>query len=151
MSNHYAIEMSMMLYQKDEWKVAFTYYNHGEEPPYGGIKSDEMPEDFVMSLDKFEANIIAVDEFLQKVRGAVKSIKPIPFNPVPDCPLEYGLEPKAGSIDYNIEMESMQLTVIYDKTTKKITFSSRPAYDISWQGFLFFQETIKDLLAEIEK
>jgi len=151
MSNHYAIELSLMLYQADQWKVAFTYYNHGLEPPHGGVRSEEMTEPFAMSVDDLKKNIDSVDAFIRIVISAVKDIKPIPKNPIPDSPLEYNVIPGANSIGYDIEMESMQLEVVYDKATKDITFAPRPSYDVSWQGFLFFHETIRDFLAEIER
>ena len=149
MSNHYAIEMSMMLYQGDAWKVAFTYYNHGLEPPYGGIKSGALSEDFVMTLDEFKENVKIVDEFLHKVISVVKSIKPIPYDAVPDAPLEYDIAHNGASINYSMIMESMDLDVVY--SGGNVTFKARDAYDVSWRGFVFFQETMEAFLAEIEK
>lgn len=151
MSNHYAIELSLMLYQEDQWMRSFTYYNHGVEPPFGGIRSDETELPFTMSIGDLKENIISVDAFIRTVIDAVKIIKPIPKNPIPDRPLEYKVSGYDDTIEYNIEMETLQLTVVYDKTTKEITFAPRPAYDVSWQGFLFYNETIRDFLSEIER
>lgn len=151
MSNHYAIELSLMLYQEDQWMRSFTYYNHGEEPPYGGVRADEALSPFAMSIGELRENIKSIDSFIRTVIDAVKAIKPIPKNPIPDRPLEYGVSGYDDTIEYHIEMETLQLTVVYDKTTKEITFNSRPAYDVSWQGFLFYHETIRDFLVEIER
>ncbi len=154
MSSSYAIELSLMLYQDGEsgqWVRSFTYYNHGLEPPYGGVKSDETTVPIVMSIDDLRANIKSIESFIKHIINVVKTIKPVPKNAIPDSPLELSVTPQENTLDYVIEMESMQLTVIYDKATKEITFKPRSSYDVSWQGFLFYHETMEDFLAEIER
>ncbi len=151
MSNHYAMEMSLVLYHEGEWAVSFTYYNHGAEPPYGGVRSVELLLPHVITLTELKENIFAIDKFIDHVVNVVKTIKPVPKNPVPDRPLEYSVELVGDELKYKIEMESMLVAATYDKTTEEITFAPRDAYDVSWQGFLFFCETIKDFQTEIER
>lgn len=151
MSSHYAIQLSLMLSHSGDWVTSCTYYNHGLEPPYGGVKSEETLLPTIVRLEKFGEDVVAIGAFITHVINVVKTTKAVPTDPVPDEPLEYSLELVGDEFRYNIEMESLALSVIYDKTTGRITFAPRDAYDISWQGFLFFNETLKDFLTEIKR
>ena len=149
--NHYAIELSLMLYHGDEWIRKFTYYNHGKEPPYGGVRSEGSPDPVVLDMEEFENTTEAVESWKRHVINVVKSIKPIPGNAVPDAPVEYKVDPTDDEITYYLSMDSMEMTITYDRSDKTITFAPRDAFDVSWQGFLFHHETITDFLKEIKK
>ena len=153
MADHYAIELTLMLYHHDNahWTRQFTYYNHGEEPPFGGVRSEPTTDPIVLSIEGFENNIKAVESWRRHVINVVKTIKPVPNGGIPDMPMEYKIETVNGTLIYQLHMESMEMNITYDKSAKTVTFAPRDAFDVSWRGFLFHQETMLDFLEEIKK
>ena len=150
MSDHYAIELTLMLYHEGYWIRSFTYYNHGECPPFGGVRSDATVDPVVLDMQDFENNVNAIESWKRHVISVVKTIKPVPKEGRPELPLEYNVESVDDTIVYRFSMESMEMTVTYDKSAKTITFAPRDAFDVSWEGFLFHQETMLHFLAEIK-
>ena len=146
---NYALEISVMLYQDDAWVTGFTYYNHGECPPCGGVKSGARSSPLVLSLEEFANNVAAIETWRKQVVKMVKVISPIPSDGVPDCPVEYKVEYVSGEIRYHLNMESIDMDVAYHIANKTVTFAARGALDVSWRGFLFHQETMVDFLTEI--
>jgi len=151
MANYnYAIEISVMLYHDGEWVRTFTYYNHGETPPYGGVKSDATTSPVVMTVAEFENNVRAIEAWKKHVVRVVSSTKPIPDDGVPDTPVEYKVEIVSGELRYHLNMASIDMDVAYHLTNKTVTFATRSALDVSWRGFLFHQETMLDFLTQIK-
>lgn len=150
MPAHYAIELTLMLYQEDEWISSFTYYNHGECPPNGGVKADARTSPVVLTLEEFENNVLSVDAWLRSVVSCVKAINPISRDGVPDTPVEYKVEIVSGELKYHLNMVSIDMDIAYHIANKTITFATRGALNVSWKGFLFHQETMKDFLTEIK-
>ena len=150
MSNHYAIELSLILYHEDKWVRSMTYYNHGEEPPFGGVKSGGATDPLELTLEEFEDNVKAVESWKGHVISVVKAIKPVPKVGAPEIPFEYRVDFVDDTIVYKLVMESLEMTVTFDKSAKTVTFSPRSAFDVSWRGFLFHQDTMIDFLEEIK-
>lgn len=147
---NYAIELTLMLYQNGEWVSGFTYYNHGECPPFGGVKSDARGSPLVLDVEEFENNIMAIEDWKRKVINVVSSMSAIPKEGVPDTPVEYKVEYVGDEIRYKLDMASIELYATYDISDKTVTFAVRNALDVSWRGFLFHQETMLDFLTEIK-
>lgn len=156
MAKHYAIELSLMLYHEEQWVRGMTYYNHGETPPFGGVRSDETTEPLVLELEEFESNVLAVEDWRRHVVNVVRSISPIPKDGMPEMPLEYsvdfiaGVDEEPDLIVYRLVMASMEIVATYDKSAKTVTFDPRSNFDVSWRGFLFHQDTMIDFLEEIK-
>lgn len=151
MANYnYAMEMSILLYHEGEWISTFTYYNHGETPPFGGVKSSARSSPVVMTVEEFENNVRSIEAWKKLVVRAVSSIAPIPVDGVPDTPVEYKVEIVSGELRYHLNMASIDMDVAYHLTNKTVTFATRSALDVSWKGFLFHQETMLDFLTQIK-
>ncbi len=150
MSNHYAVELTLLLYHEGEWVRRFTYYNHGKEPPFGGVRSGESVDPVVMAVWEFENSVKAVGSWIGHVVSVCKSIKPVPSDGTPDMPVEYSVDPMGDILVYTLEMESMKVTITYDIDEKTVTFASKDAFDISWRGFLFHHETVQDFLEQVK-
>lgn len=146
---HYAIELSLMLYHKGEWARGFTYYNHGDKPPFGGVRSDETTEPLVLSLEEFENNVHAVEAWRRHVVNVVKSTNPVPKEGKPEIPLEYRIDP--NTLEYQLVMASLEVVAVYDKDAETVTFAPRSAFDVTWQGFLYHQNTMLDFLDKIKE
>jgi len=146
----YAIEMSILLFHAEEWISTFTYYNHGECPPDGGVKSDARGSPVVMDIEEFENNVWSIEAWKRLVVRAVSSTNPIPEDGIPDTPIEYKVETVSGELRYHLNMASIDMDIAYHLTNKTVTFATRSALDVSWRGFLFHQETMLDFLTQIK-
>ncbi len=150
MSKHYAIELVLMLYQGGQWVRTMTYYNHGEEPPYGGVKSNLTSGPLVLSVQGFEDNVKAVESWRRNVVSVCKTISPILNTGLPDGATEYKITPSGSDLTYDIVMDSLDMEVAYDHSARTVTFAARTAYDVAWRGFLFHQETMLDFLESVK-
>ena len=150
MSRHNdAIELTLVLYHEGEWTKRYTYYNHDESEPYGGVKSDAIVSPLVLDMGEFREYVNALAAWKTHVVHVVTNVNPIPKDAVPDMPVEYKVEIVGSETRYQMNMASIDMNITYDSSTGNITFSTRSAIDVSWRGFLFYIETVVDLLTEI--
>ena len=138
-------EFSLFLRRNAKWVRVFTYYNCGEEPPHGGVRSEEAVNQVEWTVGEFERLGVAIDGWVRDIRGMVK----IPDNHLPDLPLDYKIESDEDGVHYKITMETLDSEVNWSPDTKKIVFEPRDAFDISWAAFLFYHKTMNALLEKI--
>jgi len=146
----FGIDLTMLICPSSEWTSIYTYYNHGLEPPHGGVSSDETATDLVMTVGWFNRIMGWTDDFI----GFIGKMCDCPSKHDPDLPLEYKLEIDgngAGDVILNITMETLDAVFIWSKATGLITFSPRDAFDLSWAGFLFYVKCLKDFSVKIKE
>lgn len=78
--------------------------------------------------------------------------KHIPLKHDPDLPLKYNLKVQDdGDVRLRLEMETLDSTLIWRKSTGMIICKARSPYDISWAGFLFYVKAMEDFSAKIKE
>jgi len=143
----YGIEMKLLLKSDGGWGGVYTYYNHGLEPPWGGVRS-EAADEAEGTVDQFESLLNAADLWINYIRKLFDH--PLKHNP--DLPLTYKLKIQDdGDLKLKIEMETLDSEMLWNKATGNIEFHARPAYDLSWEGFLYYKIILEDFLAKIKE
>lgn len=146
----FGIDFTMLVSPSSEWTSMYTYYNHGLEPPHGGVKSDETGADLKMNIGWFDRVMGWTDDFI----GFIGGMCDCPDKHDPDLPLEYKLEIDGngvGDVILNITMETLDAEFIWEKSTGLIIFKARDAFDLSWAGFLFYMKALKDFSSKIKE
>ena len=143
----YGIELKLLLPSDGDWEGIYTYYNHGLEPPLGGVRSD--------AVDEAAWTVEQVERLLSSTAIWVRYVIEITKNPKdhnPDLPLEYSLKPEDnGDLLLAVKMETLESTIRWDKVAGKIIFSARDAFDLSWEGFLYYKIILEDFVAKIKE
>lgn len=143
----YGLDISLMLKPNADWVCVYTYYNHGLEPPHGGVKSDAVSET-TWKVEKLEALLHSTDIWIRAIAGFYK----LPKNHNPDLPLEYSLKPEEnGDLLLAVKMETLESTMRWDKANGNIIFAARDAFDLSWEGFLYYKIILEDFVAKIKE
>lgn len=142
----YGIEIKLLLRSDGGWGGVYTYYNHGLEPPLGGVKSDASDE-ATWTVEQCEALLHSTDLWIRYVREIMK----IAVKHNPDIPLEYSLKPQGnGDLLLEVKMETLESTMLWEKAAGKIIFSARDAFDLSWEGFLYYKIILEDFMAKVK-
>jgi len=143
----YGIEIKLLLKSDGGWGGFYTYYNHGLEPPLGGVRSDAADE-AIWKVEKAESLLHSTDIWIRYITDNLK----IPKNHNPDLPLEYSLSVEDnGDLLLELKMETLESTIRWDKATGNITFNARDAFDLSWDGFLYYKTILEDFVAKIKE
>lgn len=143
----YGIEICLLLDSGPGWGCVYIYYNHGLEPPYGGVRS-EAADAAEWTVDQFEGLLDATDEWIKYIRG----IFSVPVGNDPDLPLNVKLKVRPdGDVLLDIEMESLNSRMKWEKSTGLVEFDARDAYDLSWKGFLYYMKAMRDFVAKIKE
>ncbi len=108
-----------------------------------------------MKTERFDKIIGWTNEWVRFIRGMTKN--PIVHNP--DLPLEYKLrvldedegELNEGDVVLNLVMETLDAAFIWSKNTGMVTFKARDAYDLSWEGFLFYGKCLEDFASKVKE
>jgi len=143
----YGIEICLLLNSEPDWNCVYIYYNHGLEPPLGGVKS-EVADETVWTVEQFEGLLDATDIWVNNIVRVME----IPRKHNPDMPLNVKLKVQPdGDVLLDIEMESLDSRMKWEKDTNNIEFNARPAYDISWEGFLYYMTVMRDFIKKIRE
>lgn len=67
----------------------------------------------------------------------------------PDLPVEFSIIPTAIGIDYKIEMETLDQEITWIKEPETLTFHAAQAFEISVEAFIYYIDTLVDLLTAI--
>lgn len=158
----FGIELTMLIRANAEWHHVYTYYNHGLEPPYGGVRSEETGEDLVVKVEMFDKIMGWTNDWIRFIKGITKN--PITHNP--DLPLEYRLYFAGendvvmdnedivigeGDVVLRVTMETLDSEFIWSKDTGMVNFKARPAYDLSWEGYLFYVKCMEDFSDKVKE
>lgn len=151
----FGIDLTMLICPSSEWTAMYTYYNHGLEPPYGGVRSDETSLDLEMTVGWFDRTLGWTDDWV----GYISMITGNHVKHDPDLPLEYRLrvleqdEPpyNEGDVVLNITSESLDAEFAWIKASGLIVFKARDAFDLSWAGYLFYMKVLKDFSAKVKE
>ncbi|KKL79411.1 hypothetical protein LCGC14_2015120 [marine sediment metagenome] len=148
---NYAIELSLMLYHNNHPVRTFTFYNHGAEPPYGGVRADAVIAPLVMTMEGMKNADAAVDAWIRNVIDVAKLTTPVTKSCLPDLPYENKIDDTDGIVEYNMEMETLSVSISYEKSTFQFTFAARGDFDISWRAFMFYRSTIKGFIQRVSE
>ncbi len=146
----FGIELTMLVQINADWHQVYVYYNHGLEPPYGGVRSEETGEDIEITVDHFDKIMGWTNVWIGFIRGIVKS--PLEYNP--DLPLDYKIWIQSNGdvvLAMDIAMETLDSYFRWSKDTGLITLRARDAFDLSWETFLFYLKTMEDFSAKIKE
>jgi len=143
----YGIEIKLLLRSDGGWGGVYTFYNHGLEPPLGGVRSDA-GSGSTITVEQFDRLLSSTDLWIRHVIGITKN----PKEHNPDLPLEHKLEVEVnGDLRLKITMETLDSEMLWEKATGKITFSARDAFDLSWEGFLYYKIVLEDFVAKVKE
>lgn len=143
----YGIEIKLLLQSDGGWEGVYTYYNHGLEPPHGGVRS-EAADATTWKVGKLEGLLHSTDIWIRAIAGFIK----LPKDHNPDLPLEYSLKPQEnGDLLLAVKMETLESTMRWDKATGNVIFNARDAFDLSWEGFLYYKIILEDFVAKIKE
>lgn len=95
---------------------------------------------------KFIVNRVAA--WIEEIK-AIQKIAPKRLHEVPAEVTLIETDPKG--ISYNIEMGTLGQDISWDKATDEVTIAAGQAYDITFEGFIYYVGTLLDLIAAIEK
>lgn len=146
----FGIELKALTCPSSVWIPLYTYYNHGLEPPHGGVKSCETTIDHEMSVDWFDR----ITEWTEYWVGIIAYATGNHTYHDPDLPLEYKLSIDgngAGDVVLDIVMETLDAQIVWTKATGLIIFKSREAFDLSWGGFLFYLKALEDFSTKVKE
>lgn len=148
----FGIELNLLIPYGGDWSQMYTYYNHGLEPPYGGVRSSATPGDAEWEVDQFD-NIL---RYTNKWIGYISAITGNPIIHNPDLPLSYNLGVVDGGVVMNVEMETLNSEFSWNspgggQAPGTVIFKARPAYDLSWEGFLFYVKAMQDFASKIKE
>lgn len=132
------------VYKIDELDVAImaTYQLLDVQETNGCVSSEARTSDLILTFD-------AAQEIIKSARLWVNwiiSVQKITVKDFPDNPYELTVSVSAPGMNYNIEMETLDQTIVWDNTAKTFTLLSRQAYDISIEAFIYYLDTLDDLL-----
>ncbi len=158
----FGINLEMLISPSSDWQTIYIYYNHGLEPPHGGVRSEATTEDLEMNVGWFDRVMGWTDDWI----GMIAGITDNHIHHDPDLPLNYNLralEADEGDLDegdivFDITMETLNAEFVWTKahgqgegSPKVIIFKPRPAFDLSWAGFLFYVTCLKDFSAKVKE
>lgn len=143
----YGIEIKLLLQSGGGWRGVYVYYNHGLEPPHGGVRG-EAAGATTWKIEKLEGLLNSTDIWIKSIAGFIK----LPKNHNPDLPLEYSLSVEDnGDLLLAVKMETLESTMRWDKVAGNIIFAARDAFDLSWEGFLYYKIILDDFMAKIKE
>ncbi len=146
----FGVELTLLIPFTGVWGNLYTYYNHGLESPHGGVISAETGADVEFEAGQFDNVLRYIDKWITYV----SCIAEIPTKHNPDLPLEYKLEIDGnglGDVIMNIVMETLNAGFIWVKDSGLIIFKARDAFDLSWEGFLFYVKCLEDFSSKIKE
>lgn len=112
----------------------------------GSISSPLRASDLIMTID-------VAGEVLTSLRiwiGSIISTQKITVSERPDHPYELTVSISAPGMNYNIEMETLDQTIIWDSAAETFTMSPRQAFDLSIEAFIYYLDTLDDLLNAVK-
>ncbi len=151
----FGIELNLLIPFGGTWVQMYTYYNHGLEPPYGGVRSAETTADYEFETAQFDNILRYTDKWIAYIAAITGN--PIIHNP--DLPLEYKLEVVGGEVVLNLAMETLVAEFAWSRPggggggshPGTVIFKVRPAYDLSWEGYLYYGQCLKDFASKIKE
>ena len=86
--------------------------------------------------------------------GEVRANQSIVTSSLADLPLELDSAPiplvTPTGIHYEIKMGSLIIEIDWDKVTDEVTIHAGPAFTVSLEGFMYYVDTLVDLIKTIE-
>lgn len=144
-------ELSLILSDNDDFNTIVTYYNGGAEPPYGGVKAPELTEDSDFTIEQAEFLLKAVDDWVDRVIEIMRPGTKMTRCSSPDLDMETKMWMDGDELKLKIASETLDANFVYDTAGQdRIVMKARPAFDLSWCGFLYYHETLKRYLKKIK-
>lgn len=144
----FGIQVTLVLPVAGNWEHLYTYYNHGAEPPFGGVRSDEVVEEAEWAMPQLDRATQHTETWIKQVRGLLN----LPMIHDPDLPLTYDLKVGiSGNVTIDLKMETLDMGIEWEKADNIVVFRPRPAFDLSWAGFLFYNKAIGDFINKIKE
>ncbi len=112
----------------------------------GCISAEARGSDLVMSLDFAKEMIKSARLWI----GAITSVQKITLSDRPDHTYELTVRVSAPGMNYNIEMKTLDQTIEWDAGNETFTMRARQAFDISIEAYIYYLNTLDDLLNAID-
>ncbi len=143
-------ELSLVLSDNDDFNTVVTYYNGGAEPPYGGVKALEQLEDSDLTIEQASFLLDSVDGWVNRVIEIMRPGTKMTKCASPDLDMKTKMWMDGDELKLKIASETLDANFVYDPTDRTIVMKARPAFDLSWCGFLYYHETLKRYLCKIK-
>lgn len=111
----------------------------------GCVSSEARTTDLILNL---EAARVIINSARLWVNWII-SVQKITVKDFPDHPYELTVHVSAPGMNYNIEMETLDQTIEWDAGNGTFTLRARQAYDISIEAFIYYLDTLDDLISAI--
>lgn len=146
-----ALELGINLsvvYQIDENPVEtlVKYQKIASSHPTGDVSAEAKLSDIVMPIDIFKDVHRTVLDFT----SSIISVHKITTNKNPDMPVELRILEAAPGITYNLQMATLDQDITWNIANQEITIHIAQAYNISLEAFIYYMNTLKDLITAIE-
>lgn len=119
--------------------------------PFGRITSDGYEDPVEYPADPTTETTELINKWITDIRKSYK----LDMSPLVDLDLELTIKevdsPSVGSISYEMKMGSLRTEAIWNSVTDKYTFERQDSFELSWQAFLCFNESLRIFIASVNK
>ncbi len=124
-----------------------TYKRLGTGCPNGCVSSPARPAALIVPQEEGARLVTRVNTWT----GEVRSNQSIVTEPLADLPLELdSMVVSPDGITYEIKMASLAVEISWDKASDLVTIEAGLAFTVTLEGFLYYVETLKELIKAIE-
>ena len=145
---HY--ELSLVLSDSDDYNTILTYYDGGAEPPYGGVRAPELPEDVDFTINQASFLVKATHEWINRVVEIMKPGTTMIRCASPDLDMETRMWLDGDDLKLRLISETLDSEFVYISADSKIIMKARDAFDLSWCGLLYYHETLEIFLRKVK-
>lgn len=111
----------------------------------GSVSSEGHAEDLILTLEAARVIITAARLWV----NWIISVQKINVKDFPDHTYEIAVSPSPPGMNYNIEMETLDQTIVWDSNAETFTMMASQAYNISIEAFIYYLDTLDDLINAI--
>lgn len=134
-------------FESDPVALFLQYQKLDSSNENGHVTGQARINDLVLTNDI----VSQVHKTLVEWIGAIISVQKINIKETPDLPLELTVTETPTGISYLIEMGNLDQLITFDSVAKTCTLHASQTFTISFEAFMYFTETIGDLLAKIDQ
>ena len=127
--------------------IQATYHLLGSSYPNGHISAPIRPIDIVTTKE-IGRQILDLE---RKFAGQIISDNKLRLGNRPETNVELTQLAVPTGIDYNIEIETLDRTIIWNTANQTLTLKAAQAIDISLETYVYFVDSFEDLLDAIDQ
>ena len=112
----------------------------------GNVSAPARTEPIELKMVEFEAEIARLVKWI----GEVKDNQDIHPNKAHGDTAELIVQPIPTGLSYKIEMGTLDVIMNWEATANSVTLEARQAYDITFERYIYFIDTLRDFIKAIK-